>query len=61
MNIKANMFCTNCYVDIYKYEEYVMCIKCQAVYCLNCEQYEDGDLFHTDNDKNLYKKKCFNC
>jgi len=50
------MFCTNCYVDIYKYEEYVRCMKCQSLYCLNCEQHNTDFLFHTDDDKNLYKK-----
>lgn len=53
------MYCKNCYVDIYKYEEYVMCMKCASFFCFNCEQFEITDLFYTDDDKILYKKKCY--
>ena len=56
------MFCSNCFVDIYKKEEYAMCMKCTSFFCLNCEQFnEETDLYYTDDDKNVYKKNCFNC
>jgi len=53
------MFCSNCYTDVFKYEEYVMCMKCNSIFCLNCEQFGITDLFYIDNDKILYKKKCY--
>jgi len=56
------MFCSNCFVDIYKKEEYAICMKCTSFFCLNCEQFnEETDLYYTDDDKNVYKKKCSNC
>jgi len=56
------MFCKNCYTDVFKYEECCVCMKCNSIFCFNCEQFNEGDLFYTDdNDKNVYKKKCSNC
>jgi len=55
------MYCNNCSVDIYKYEIKAICMKCNFTYCLNCEHYNEGDLYYIDDDNDVYKKKCCNC
>ena len=55
------MFCSNCFVNIFKKEECCVCMKCTSFFCLNCEQFNEGDLYHTDDDINVYKKICSNC
>ena len=59
--IKAIMYCKNCYVDIYDYEECCVCMKCESLFCMHCEQFNEDDLLFTDDDNNVYKKKCTNC
>ena len=55
------MYCKNCYVDIYDYEECCLCMKCESLFCMHCEQFNEDDLLFTDDDNNVYKKKCTNC
>ena len=52
------IFCYKCFVSIGKYDEYLECFKCNALYCSKCININS---FYFNEDTLLYKYNCNHC
>ena len=50
--------CYKCLVSIEKNDEYLKCLKCNALYCTTCI---NSNQFFFNEDSLLYKYNCNNC